>query len=66
MIVTCCRFHKYFMLVTFSCSTCTMQCFQNALAYFAAAISYRPKMFMKSTPVTNVKKLFTTVSYDFT
>ncbi len=27
-----------------------MQCFQNALAYFATAVSYGHKKFMKSTP----------------
>jgi hypothetical protein len=29
----------------------TMQCFQNALTYFAAAVSYVHEMLMKSTPV---------------
>ncbi len=42
-----------------------MQCFQNALAYFATAVSYVRKMFMKSTPVVNVIKLFTAISYNF-
>ncbi len=35
-----------------------VQCFQNALAYFAAAISYMCLMFMKSTPSINIKKKF--------
>jgi hypothetical protein len=35
-----------------------MQSFQNALAYFAMTVSYSHKMFMKSTPVANVTKLF--------
>jgi hypothetical protein len=42
-----------------------IQCFQNALAYFATVVSYAGKMFMKSTPGANVIKLFTAVSYDF-
>ncbi len=29
----------------------TMRCFQNALVYLAAAVSYACKMFMKLTPV---------------
>jgi hypothetical protein len=27
-----------------------MQCFQNALTYFAMAVSYKLRMFMKLTP----------------
>jgi len=36
------------------------QCFQNELAYFATAVSYTCKMFMKLTPEMNVRKLFVT------
>jgi hypothetical protein len=32
-------------------------------AYFVSATSYDHKMFMKSSPGANVKKLFTAVSY---
>jgi hypothetical protein len=42
-----------------------VQCFQNALAYSAMIISYACKMFMKSSPVAKVIKLFTAVIYDF-
>ncbi len=42
-----------------------MQCFQNALAYSATIISYDCKMFMKSSPVDNLIKLFTPVIYEF-
>ncbi len=45
------------------CMTCSV--FYNALAYFATAVSYTHKMFMKLRPVANVIKLFTAVSYDF-
>ncbi len=31
----------------------TMQCYQNAQAYFPTAVSYAQKMFMKLTPVVN-------------
>ncbi len=53
------KFHKHFTLVNYDCSKrsynvhCTdtsMQRFQSALAYFAPAVSYRCKLFMKSTP----------------
>jgi hypothetical protein len=54
------QFHKHFTHVTFCLSkiSCTIihcmhalvQCFQNALTYFATAVSYGQKMFMKSTP----------------
>jgi len=36
----------------------TMQYFQNAPAYFARALSYGHKMFMKLTHVVNVIRLF--------
>ena len=35
-----------------------MQCFQNALAYFASAVSYECKMFMKLTPDRRMKTLW--------
>jgi hypothetical protein len=41
------------------------QCFKNVPAYFGTAVSYERKIFMKSTPVVNVVKLFTAVIYDF-
>ncbi len=44
---------------------CNMQCFKNSLSNFDTAISYTCKMFMKSTPVVNVIKLFTAENYDF-
>jgi hypothetical protein len=34
-------------------------------AYFAIAIIYGRKMFMKLIPVSNVIKLFTAISYNF-
>ncbi len=37
-----------------------MQCFQDALAYFAMVVGYACKMFMKATPGVNVIKLFST------
>ncbi len=37
----------------------------NGTAYFATAVSYNHKMFMKWTTGTNVIKLFTAVSYNF-
>ncbi len=43
-----------------------VQCFKNALAYFATAESYASEMFMKLIPVANVIKLFTAVTYEFT
>jgi hypothetical protein len=56
----CGRFHTHFARVTYVPSTiicnvralhaCTMQCFENALAYFARAVSYARKVFMKSAP----------------
>ncbi len=42
-----------------------MQRFQNAPAYFAMVVSYARKMLIKRTPVANILKLFTAVSYDF-
>ncbi len=57
----CCQFHKHSTHVIYSHSKISladvnymhapMQCFQNASAYFVTALSYRCKMFMKSTPV---------------
>ncbi len=35
-----------------------MQCFQNALAYFATAVSYEREKFIKLTPGAKVLKLF--------
>jgi hypothetical protein len=72
-INTCCQFHKHFMAVydpnkvscTVHCMHAAMQCFLNALAYFATAVSYDHKTHMKWTPVVNVIKLFTAVSYEF-
>jgi hypothetical protein len=59
-IVTWGKFHKHFMRVTYSLSkiSCTifyyedgpMQCFQNTPTYFATAVNYTRKMFMKLTP----------------
>jgi hypothetical protein len=55
-----CRIFCTFMSVTYSPNkiSCTivhrmlspMKCFQNAKAYFAAAVSYARKMFIKSRP----------------
>jgi len=36
----------------------TKKYFQNALAYFATALSYGDKMFMKLTHVVNIIRLF--------
>jgi hypothetical protein len=54
---TCGPFHKHFMHVTYSLSqiswTASYSCnavFQNALAYFAMALSYSCKMFIKLKP----------------
>jgi hypothetical protein len=59
---SCCEFHKTFMIVTYGSSEirrhAPMQCFQNARAYFATAIGYEHKMFMKSPPGIIVMKLF--------
>jgi hypothetical protein len=41
-----------------NCMHGPMPCFQNALAYFATAVSYEGKMFMKLPPVENVLNLF--------
>ncbi len=41
------------------------KCFQKGPAYFAMLISYKDKMFMKSTPGDNVMKLFTAAYYEF-
>jgi hypothetical protein len=56
----CGRFHTHFARVTYSPSTIscnvralhafTMQCFRKVLAYFARAVSYASKVFMKSAP----------------
>ncbi len=71
---TCGQFHKHFTLVTYSLSKikCTIhcvhfpiKCFQNALTYFAIAVSYGRKMLMKLPPGTDVIKLFTAISYEF-
>jgi hypothetical protein len=51
------RFDKHFSRIT--CDTCKiscaviapMQCFQNALAYFAVAVTYAHKMPIKLVPV---------------
>ncbi len=43
-----------------------VQCFKNALAYFATAVRYASEMFMKLIPGANVIKLFTAISYEFT
>ncbi len=40
-----------------------MQRFLNAFTYFATAVSYTSKIFMKLTPGANVMKLFTAVIY---
>jgi hypothetical protein len=45
------------------CTTCSA--FHHALAYFATAVNYTHKMFMKLRPVANVIKLLSAVSYDF-
>jgi hypothetical protein len=59
---SCSEFHKTFMLVTFGSSEISrhapMQCFQNARAYFAIAIGYEHKMFIKSPPGIIVIKPF--------
>ncbi len=38
-----------------------LECFENALAYFAIAIIYTLKMFMKLTPVAIDIRLFASV-----
>ncbi len=52
---TCGQFHEHFTRIIQpkqnKACVITMQCFQNALAYLAAAVSYACKMFMKLTPV---------------
>ncbi len=40
-----------------------MQCFKNALAYYATTICYTDKMFMKRTPVVDFIKHFLHVTY---
>jgi hypothetical protein len=47
------------------CINAPMQFLQNALAYFALAIIYTSKMFIKSTPVADVIKLLLSVIYEF-
>jgi hypothetical protein len=42
-----------------------VRCLQNVLAYFAKGVSCERKMFMETTPVDNVIKLFTSVIYGF-
>ncbi len=42
-----------------------VQCFQSVLAYSVMTFSYKHKLFMNLTPVANVIKLFTAVSYYF-
>ncbi len=58
-IDTCGKFQKHFMIVTYGrikisqpvhCKHDSMQRFQTELAYFAAALSYDHKMFMKLAP----------------
>jgi hypothetical protein len=39
-----------------------LQCYQNAPAYFATAVSYTCKMFMKLTPWACTLKLFTVLN----
>jgi hypothetical protein len=62
-------FHKHFTVVTYShskiswtinCIHAPMQCFQNALAYLATAVSYMRKMFLKLVPGVCIIKLFFT------
>ncbi len=43
----------------------SMRCFQNALAYFATAVSYDRKMFMKSTIGANIQKDFFSLPLTF-
>jgi hypothetical protein len=67
------QFNNHFTSVIYSpgkiictvihCIHAPMQCFQNALAYFATGVSYACKMFIKLTPGANVIKLLMTVSY---
>ncbi len=54
----CGQFHKHFTLVTKDPGkiSWTIQCFENALAYFSTAASYELKMFIKVTPEVNVIK----------
>jgi hypothetical protein len=74
------KFHKHVTRITYDpgkisckvlplyalpagCMICSV--FQNALVYFATALSYVRNMLLKLTPVANDTKLFTAVSYDF-
>ncbi len=66
-MVTSGQFHKHFTIVTYGLKNkvhvihsmnATMQCLKNAQAYFAKAVSYTHKMFMKFTLGVNAIKLF--------
>ncbi len=48
-----------------ACRLHDMLRFPNALAYFAAAVSYVHKVFIKLIPGANDIKLFTAVRFDF-
>jgi hypothetical protein len=43
----------------------TTEYYQNALAYFAMAVGYEFKIFMKQTPGPNVIKVFWSVNHGF-
>jgi hypothetical protein len=70
----CGRFHKHFTSViygprktSYTVRTCCYEMFSKHTSLFHYGCKLRArKMFMKSTPVFNVIKLFTAVSYDFT
>ncbi len=62
-IDTCGKFNKHFKCATYghSKTNCTVHC-RHA---FAMVVSYKEKMFIKSTPGPNVIKLFLSVIYEF-
>ncbi len=55
---TCGQFHKHFMRVTYGPTeiSCTVSCIKYARAYFATAVSYEHKMFIKLIPGARLRR----------
>ncbi len=55
---TCGQFHKHFMRVTYGPTkiSYTVSCITNAQAYFATAVRYEHKVFMKLIPGARLRR----------